>query len=111
LILDWNRKDIAEVKQRTEMVAAVTLFLALSAATERVTEEMCQPEDLGTGGDYYPPPCQRRKSAKYDFEKDSTTRVTHCEDFARLEDGQGHVGFYGVDVQKKDTPKAETVLK
>jgi len=117
---------------------------------KRVTEEMCQPEDLGTGGDYYPPPCHKRKSAKYDFEKDSTTRVTHCEDratgqhvncvlgptgsfnalipityrivtvrslhggveyFARLEDGQGHVGFYGVDEQKKDMPKAETVLK
>ena len=121
-----------------------------NAKNKSVTEEMCQPEDLGTGGDYYPPPCHKRKSAQYDFEKDSTTRVTHCEDrvtgqrvncilgptgnfnalvpityrivavhlahssieyFVRLEDGQGHVGFYGIDEEKKDVPKADTVLK
>jgi hypothetical protein len=41
-----------------------------------VTDEVCQPEDLGLGGDYYAPPCHKRKSAKYDFEKDSVTRVT-----------------------------------
>lgn len=115
-----------------------------------VTQEMCQPEDLGMGGDYYPPPCHKRKGAEYDFDKDSTTRVTHCEDraagqhvncilgptgsfnalipityrivtvrsphgvveyFARLEDAQGHVGFYGIDEQQKDSPKADTVLK
>jgi hypothetical protein len=42
-----------------------------------------------------------------------TVRSTHSgmEYFVRLEDGQGHVGFYGVDDQRKDTPKAETVLK
>lgn len=121
-----------------------------NAKNKSVTEEMCQPEDLLTGGNYYPPPCHKRKSAKYDFEKDSTTRVTHCEDratgqhvncilgptgsfnalipityrmvtvrslhggveyFVRLEDGQGHVGFYGISEEKKDTPKPNTILK
>lgn len=121
-----------------------------NAKNKSITEEMCRPEDLGTGGDYYPPPCHKRKSANGDSETDSTSLVTHCEDratgqrvncitsptgnlnalipvtyrivtvrtphgaaqcFVRLEDGQGHVGLYGIDEQQKYTQKADTVLK
>ena len=121
-----------------------------NAKNKRVTEEMCRPEDLGMGGDYYPPPCHKRKSAENDSETDPTSLVTHCEDratgqrvncilsptgslnalipvnyrivtvrpphgaaqyFVRLEDGQGHIGLYGIVEQQKYTPKADTVLK
>lgn len=121
-----------------------------NAKNKSVTEEMCQPEDLASGGSYYRPPCRIKKGAKYDFEKDRTTRVTHCENKAtgehvncvlgptgsfnalvpvtyrivtvrlshsdveysvRLEDSQGHVGFYGVGDRKKESESPKTTLK